>query len=401
MGAVDKVMYASRAIGAAKTSCSARIDRMFENVYQKRVIAMLAAGDIEVGGDRPWDVRVHNDDIYRRIVATGMLGVGEGYMEGWWECDQLDEMIARAFRANFHRRIRPIREFIFALPAHLRNLQSTARAREVGQRHYDLGQDLYRAMLDRRMIYSCGYWKRADNLDEAQEHKLDLIARKLQLEPGMHVLDIGCGWGGALHYLSGRYGITGVGITISEDQFVTATELCKDLPIEIRLQDYRELNESFDRVFSIGMFEHVGHKNYGTYMQIVRRCLRPDGLFLLHTIGGKFSEVPPDPWIERYIFPNGILPSAARIAAAAEGTLNLEDWHNFPYDYERTLMSWYRNFENAWPSLQEKYGEQFFRMWRYYLLSSAGGFRAGGNQLWQIVFSRDGVSGGYAADDIR
>ena len=374
---------------------------MLSGTYKKKITGLLAAADIRIEGSRPWDVRVLNDHVYARIVADGMLGVGEGYVDGWWECDQLDEMIARAFRVGFHVQTRPIKHALFVAHAQLRNLQTKARARHVGKQHYDLGQDLYRAMLDRRMIYSCGYWRAANTIDEAQEHKLDLVARKLQLEPGMRVLDIGCGWGGALHYLAERYGVTGVGITISEDQHATAGELCRDLPIEIRLQDYRELDEPFDRIYSIGMFEHVGHKNYRTYMEVIRRCLIPDGLFLLHTIGGKFSAARTDPWITRYIFPNGMLPSPAQITAAAEGALNIEDWHNFPDDYARTLMCWYENFERAWPTLSDRYGEQFFRMWRYYLLASAGGFRAGGNQLWQIVFSRDGVPGGYSAENIR
>ena len=374
---------------------------MLSHRYRNRIETLLAAGDIRIEGDRPWDVRVLNNKVYERIVADGMLGVGEGYMDGWWECDQLDEMIARAFRAGFHRQTRPFKYFLFVLHAQLRNLQSKSRASQVGRRHYDLGQDIYRAMLDRRMIYSCGYWRKAETLDEAQEHKLDLIARKLQLEPGMRVLDIGCGWGGALHYLTERYGITGVGITISASQHRTAVELCKDMPIDIRLQDYRDIDETFDRILSVCMFEHVGHKNYRTYMQVVRRCLSPDGLFLLHTIGGKFSAARTDPWITRYIFPNGMLPAPAQIATAAEGVLNIEDWHNFPDDYARTLMCWYQNFEQAWDTLSDRYDEQFFRIWRYYLLASAGGFRAGGNQLWQIVFSKDGVAGGYSAANIR
>jgi len=374
---------------------------MLRQRYRNRIETLLAAGDIRIEGDRPWDVRVLNNRVYERIVADGMLGVGECYMEGWWECDQLDEMIARAFRAGFHQQTRPIKYFLFILHAQLRNLQSKARAQQVGRQHYDLGQDIYRAMLDRRMIYSCGYWRKAETLDEAQEHKLDLIARKLQLEPGMRVLDIGCGWGGALHYLTERYGITGVGITISRSQQTAATELCRDMPIDIRLQDYRDIDETFDRILSVGMFEHVGNKNYQTYMQAVRRCLHPEGLFLLHTIGGKFSAARTDPWLTRYIFPNGMLPSPAQITTAAEGTLNIEDWHNFPDDYARTLMCWYQNFEQAWDSLSDRYDERFFRMWRYYLLACAGGFRAGGNQLWQIVFSKDGVAGGYSADHIR
>jgi len=276
-----------------------------------------------------------------------------------------------------------------------------AKALAMAHEHYDLGRDLYRAMLDERMIYSCAYWKNASTLDEAQEHKLDLVARKLELEPGMKVLDIGCGWGGALHYLSETYGIEGVGITISSDQYEVARDLCKDHPIEIRVQDYRELEGRYDRIYSIGMFEHVGHKNYEIFMDVVRRCLEPDGLFLLHTIGSKFSQARTDPWLTRYIFPNGMLPSPKQITTATEGRLNIEDWHNFPQDYERTLLCWYENFENSWGDLRADYGERFFRMWRYYLLACAGGFRAGGNQLWQIVFSRNGVPGGYLPRDPR
>ena len=250
-------------------------------------------------------------------------------------------------------------------------------------------------MLDKRMIYSCAYWQNAETLDQAQENKLDLIARKLRLKPGMKVLDIGCGWGGTLQYYGEKYGIQGTGITISCDQHERAAGLYSDLPIEIRLQDYREINESYDRVYSIGMFEHVGYKNYQAYMKVVRRCLPSGGLFLLHSIGTPKSAARTDPWLARYIFPNGMLPSATQITRASEGLLNLEDWHNFPQDYERTLMQWYDRFEHSWNELRNNYDERFFRMWRYYLLACAGGFRAGGNQLWQIIFSRDGVGGGY------
>jgi cyclopropane-fatty-acyl-phospholipid synthase len=369
--------------------------------YRRQVEALLAEADIRINGDRAWDVQILNDEIFARVVAQGTLGAGEGYMDGWWTCERLDEMICRAFRADFHRKIRPIKYVFFNLHARLVNLQRQARAFQVGRAHYDLGRDLYRAMLDRRMIYSCAYWRRATTLDEAQEHKLDLIAGKLELEPGMRVLDVGCGWGGALRYFAERYGVGGVGITISEDQFHAARELTREFPIEIRLQDYRELSEPFDRIYSIGMFEHVGYKNYSVYMEVMRRCLAPDGLFLLHTIGNPVSQARTDPWISHYIFPNGMLPSPKQITDASEDRLNLEDWHNFPQDYDRTLMCWYENFERAWPSLKSQYDERFFRMWRYYLLASAGGFRACGNQLWQIVYSRDGVPGGYLAEGVR
>jgi len=362
---------------------------------------MLAAADVRIGGDRPWDVRVHNDDIYERVVVDGMLGVGEGYMDGWWDCDQLDEMICRAFLADFHKDIRPLSYLFFTLDARIRNLQNKVRSRQVGEEHYDLGDDLYSAMLDPLMQYSCAYWARANTLEEAQRHKLDLIARKLGFQPGMKVLDIGCGWGGALQYFAETYGVEGVGVTISVEQKQTAEERCKELPVEIRLQDYRDLSGQFDRIYSVGMFEHVGPKNYRVYMETARRLLIPDGLFLLHTIGSPVTLHRADPWFTRYIFPNSSLPSPSHISDASEGLFVMEDWHNFPQDYERTLLAWYDRFEEAWPDLQDKYGERFYRMWRYYLLAVAGGFRAGGNQLWQVVFSPTGVRGGYRPDGIR
>lgn len=368
---------------------------------RERVENLLAKADIRIDGDRPWDIRVHNDRIFSRVMADGMLGVGEGYMDGWWDCDQLDEMICRAFRADLQLEFRPLRDTLFTLGARLRNLQSRVRAWQVGREHYDLGDDLYAAMLDPLMQYSCAYWRRADDLEEAQRHKLDLVARKLQFQPGMRVLDIGCGWGGALQYFAENYGIEGTGVTISAEQHQTASERCRGLPVTIELQDYRDHRGTYDRIYSIGMFEHVGYKNYRTFMELARESLRPHGLMLLHTIGSRRTNVRADPWLNRYIFPNGMLPSASQVTQAAEGLLLLEDWHNFPQDYERTLLAWYANFTAAWDSLRDTYGERFFRMWRYYLLACAGGFRAGGNQLWQIVFSRDGCPGGYVADGIR
>ena len=250
-------------------------------------------------------------------------------------------------------------------------------------------------MLDQRMIYSCGYWRNAANLDEAQEAKLDLCCRKLGLEPGMTLLDIGCGWGGTLRFAVQRYGVKGVGLTVSKEQAKLAEETCNGLPVKIRLQDYRSLDERFDRILSIGMFEHVGVKNYSTFMQTVKRCLAPDGRFLLHTIGRNSSAASNDPWIERYIFPNSVLPSAKQIATAAEGLFVLEDWHAFGQHYDRTLMAWRANFNEAWSEFKARYDERFYRMWTFYLLTSAGSFRARSNQLWQVLFSSNGIEGSY------
>jgi cyclopropane-fatty-acyl-phospholipid synthase len=350
---------------------------------------------VSIDGARPWDIHIHNERLYARVLAEGALGLGESYMDGWWDCEQLDEFFHRILAARLDSAVRSTGDLLSVLRARLFNLQKVSRAFQIGERHYDIGNELYRRMLDRRMIYSCGYWKDVTTLDEAQEAKLDLVCRKLGLQPGMRVLDIGCGWGGTAIFAAERYGVEVVGITVSAEQAKLARELCRGLPIEIRLQDYRAIKEPFDRVVSIGMFEHVGYKNYRTYMKIVRDCLPEDGLFLIHTIGGNRSVARANAWTERYIFPNSVLPSAKQITQAVEGVFVIEDWHNFGPDYDKTLMSWYRNFEESWPDLKARYGERFYRMWRYFLLSSAGSFRSRTSQLWQIVLAPGGVPGGY------
>ncbi|HEY5664990.1 MAG TPA: cyclopropane fatty acyl phospholipid synthase [Ilumatobacter sp.] len=363
---------------------------------------LIEPADIRLGGDRPWDVRVHDDRLFQRVLTAGTLGLGEAYMDGWWDCDAIDQMIDRAHRSEIARRLVSPATLVRVAEARIRNLQAGRRAFEVGERHYDIGNDLYARMLGTPMVYSCAYWRDADDLSAAQTAKLELIRNKLAVEPGMRVLDIGCGWGAAARYFAERAGCEVVGLTVSNEQAHHARQLCDGLPVEIRVQDYREIDEPFDRVFSIGMFEHVGVKNYRTYMETVRRCLRsPDGLTVLHTIGGNRSSARTDPWMDRYIFPNSMLPSASQITAAAEGVLTLEDWHNFGPDYDRTLMAWHRNATAAWDDLPAVYDERFRRMWDFYLLVSAGGFRARYLQLWQAVFSRDGLAHVYAPPGVR
>jgi cyclopropane-fatty-acyl-phospholipid synthase len=363
----------------------------------ERLEQLLSLADVKINGHRPWDIYVNHEDFYIRVLRSGSLGLGETYMEGMWDSRQIDELICRILKANLRSKLHSFADFSILLQAILTNLQSSKRAYKVGERHYDIGNDLYRRMLDKRMIYSCGFWKDAASLDEAQEAKLDMVCRKLALKPGMRVLDIGCGWGGMAEFAAKNYGVEVVGITISREQASLARERCAGLPIDIRLQDYRSLNETFDRILSLGMFEHVGYKNYSTYMKTVRNLLDEKGLFLLHTIGNNYSMKTIDCWIHKYIFPNAMLPSACQITRAYEDLFVLEDWHNFGADYDKTLMHWYYNFNKGWPKLKDGYDDRFYRMWKYYLLSCAGSFRARKNQLWQIVLSPCGVSGGYMA----
>ena len=359
---------------------------------------IFALADIEVNGTRPWDIRVHNNDFYRRVLCQGSLGLGESYLEGWWDAEQLDEFFYRVTRADLATQVRSDwKTALRVLGRILLNPQRRSKAFEIGKRHYDFGNDLFQAMLDRRMVYTCAYWKDAPTLDAAQEAKLGLVCRKLGLRPGETVLDIGCGWGSFLKYAAEKYGVTGVGITVSREQVKLGHELCAGWPIRIELADYRDIEGMYDHVVSLGMLEHVGSKNYRTFMGVVARHLKDDGLFLLDSIGGERSVRRSDPWLEKYIFPNSMIPSVRQVGAAIEGLFVLEDWHNFGADYDRTLMAWFRNFDEHWPGLQSQYGETFYRMWKYYLLACAGSFRARKNQSWQIVLSKKGVAGGYAS----
>lgn len=373
---------------------------------ESRVRRLLDSTGIRVNGDGPVDIQVHDPRFYARVLSRGSLGLGESYMDGWWDCDQLDAFIAAVLRAGLADRMRNHVDAWDYLCARLINAQRGRRSFRVAERHYDLGNDFYRDMLDPGMNYSCGYWGTGDpaekeptpgGLEAAQTRKLEMVARKLKLKPGMRVLDIGCGWGGAARYLAEHYGVEVVGVTISREQVRFAEQACEGLPVTIRLQDYRQLTGRFDRVFSIGMFEHVGYRNYRTFMETVRSLLDPEGLFLLHTIASNTRVVRTDPWIARYIFPNSMAPYPGNIGRAAAGRFVLEDWQNIGPHYDPTLRAWHRNVSavrEAWLA-DARLDERFFRMWRYYLLCCAAIFRVRRNQVWQVVMSPGGWPGGY------
>ncbi|HEY6561376.1 MAG TPA: cyclopropane fatty acyl phospholipid synthase [Polyangiaceae bacterium] len=357
---------------------------------ERTVRSLLEQADIEVGGRRPHDIKVHNPAFYTRALRDGRLGVGESYMAGEWDAEALDEFIAKLLLARLNEKVQDWRTILYVAAARATNLQNATRVFQAGERHYDIGNDLYQAMLGESMSYTCAYWPNAKTLDEAQRAKLELICRKVGLEPGMKVLELGCGWGTFAKYAAENYGVEVTGYTVSKEQVALGRELCKGLPVDLRLEDYRNARGSHDRVISIGMMEHVGYKNHRAYFETVDRCLKRDGIAFVHTIGSNYSQKIIDSFFHKYLFPNALIPSLAQITGAMEGMFVPEDVHNIGPDYDPTLMAWNENFEKAWPNLKQRYDSRFYRLWRFYLLSSAGSFRARFTQLYQVVMTREG-----------
>ena len=379
------------------TVCSdvINVEELNDN-WSRMAKELLQQADIKINGSRPWDIQVHHADFFKRVFQQGSLGFGESYMDGWWDCDRLDVLFCKILKGKLDKQMPGnLKDILRIAGARLFNLQSRRRSWIVGKEHYDIGNDLFARMLDPHMQYSCAYWREAETLEQAQNAKLKMICEKLQLKPGMRLLDIGCGWGGLAAYAAQHYGVSVDGVTISQEQQKMAQQRGEGLDITILLQDYRDLDRTYDRIVSVGMFEHVGPKNYDTYFSVVDRCLKKEGLFLLHTIGSNESGVNVDPWINKYIFPNGCLPSIRQIASVSEKRLIMEDWHNFGSDYDKTLMAWHQRFNDAWPELALRYTPRFRRMFNYYLCACAGAFRARDIELWQVLFSRGKEGGMY------
>jgi cyclopropane-fatty-acyl-phospholipid synthase len=347
--------------------------------------------------------------VLASLQRGGLYELGESYMRGEWEVADLVQLMRHVFTQSplipvKHSKL-GARFIRFLITDRLRNPQINQGAFDVARGHYDLGNDLFSAMLDRETItYTCGYWRNAKTLEQAQVAKIDLLCRKLHLRPGMRVLDIGCGWGNFAHYAAKNYGVKVVGLTVSKEQAALARQRCVDLDVEILLQDYRTFSGEFDRVVSIEMIEAVGRKNMAGFFDMAHRCLAQGGLFALQAISAETfswsSSVTLDQyvlWLQKRIFPNGYLPNIRHLTKPSVSGLVIEDLHNFSYDYALTLKEWYERFESAWPQLAPAYGEPFRRMWRYYLQGCEALFRERMVQLYQIVYSKGGEPGGYVA----
>ena len=363
-------------------------------ISEKIVRGILDSAGVGVEGRAPGDIHVKNPAFYRRFLLDASIGLGESYMEEWWECEKMDLFIEKVLRAGVEKKIVGVLpQKVLAAQSFLTNMQSRARAKQVAEAHYDIGNDLYEVMLDKRMVYTCGYWKNAKNLEEAQDAKLDLLCRKAGLKPGMKVLDLGCGFGGFAMFAAEKYGCNVRGVTISKEQQRFGSERAKRLGLsaELVLDDYRNAQGQYDAVVSVGMMEHVGWKNHRNFYEVIHRCLKPEGIAVVHTIAANHDQFHGIPFFEKYVFPNAASPSLAQMAKAADDILVIEDVPNIGPDYRPTLLAWWDNFDANYHTLnQQKYDRKFYLMWRFYLLAAAGAVAARESQLFHMVMTRMG-----------
>ncbi|MCM2304160.1 MAG: cyclopropane fatty acyl phospholipid synthase [Elusimicrobia bacterium] len=353
--------------------------------------ALLSRAGIAVGGGRPWDIRVADPEFYRRALTGGGPALGESYADGWWEADRLDEVFHRLFRAGLHERLAPGPwPGLRALAGRFRDFRASLRSHGSAGARSGPGGDVFQAMLGARMSFTCAYWKGARNLDEAVEGGMELVCRKLELKRGMSVLDLGCGWGAFARYAAERHGVSVTGVDIDAERVKLGRELCKGLPVALRVQDHKEVRGRFDRVVSIGLMENVALGDYRASMAAAAQCLKADGIALIHAVGRNDGALRVDPWLDRSLFPDGAAPTLARLAGAMEGHFVAEDVHNLGPHYDPTLLAWHDNLARRWPELRGRYGDRAYRTLKVSLLCAAGGFRARRSQLFQIVMTRPG-----------
>jgi len=368
----------------------------------KRIITdLFSQAGVTLDGSNPWDIQLHDDRFYRSAMR-GSLGFGESYMEGIWDVDSIDALFRRIIRMNITRSsLVSINRLYLNIKSRLTNLQTRLGSLAIAETHYDLDHRLYELFLGPYNQYTCCFFNKAQTLPEAEIEKLEMICDKLDLREGDKVLDIGCGWGGFARYAAETRGCRVTGVSISKEQIAYARRYTEGLPVDIINCDYRDLPERFDaghfdKVVIIGMIEHVGYKNYRKLVNIVHRAIKDDGMFLLHTIGNSSRTTVGDPWMEKYIFRNSMLPAMSQLADAFEGVFVVQDWENYGHYYAPTLAAWQNNFETNWPQIEaieteHRFDEKFRRMFNYYFLSCKAGFETDHINLWQIVMTKEGL----------
>lgn len=367
---------------------------------EHRVRKLLNEAEIEINGNNQGDIHVHNPKLYSRVMAGGSLALGESYMDGWWDSDRLDVFFTKLLQSNIQDKVQSDPATILAgLHARIFNSQQGNKAFEIGKRHYDMGNALFERMLGKTMAYSCAFFDGVKDLDHAQTNKINTSLNKLHAKPGMTLLDIGCGWGSIIHQAASTYKLDATGITVSHEQKEWSNRAIAADNLEgsarVKYQKWQDLpsDQQYDRIISIGAFEHFGYKNYKSFFEKVRSVLKDDGIFLLHTIGGLTPVHANEPWLEKYIFPHSMLPAMSQISKASTGVLAMKHVEEKGRNYDPTLMAWYTNLDKNWEEIRKTdpshYDTRFRRMMDYYLLMCAGTFRSGKNQVWQIIFTKD------------
>lgn len=356
---------------------------------QFAVARIFSIADVAINGTRRWDIRVSDDRFFPSVLFQGSLGLGESYLRGWWTCEDLEELFYRLITGGLERISR-------ALPVHMIgrladrfvNQQTRDKSLRVAERHYNLGNDLFLSFLGAYKNYSCGLYESTQTLDEAQVAKMEKICHELDLRPGDRLLDVGGGWGEFARFAATRHGCHVTSINIADEQIAYATEYCGDAPVEIRKCDYREISGRYNKIAVIAMLTHVGYKNYRLFMEVMSRCLEPNGLILIETVGGHVSQTNCEPWTDKYIFPGGMIPSLEQLDRSVEGLFHRTRISEFGLSYVRTLRSWHQNLLAAWPTLRHRYDDSTRLMFEYFFLSCAGAFRARDLVYWHVLLSK-------------